>query len=531
MMNARGVREKKWDGRAMNVQRISYEAFRAFVSGRFDELLGLARDRPHVENGKLHLTRSYLTELLGESTQLEELLDAYGAANNSRWGRVRMRVATIRNFSQAGYELLHLVHAVGSYSLPTVAGDFSQSTAQALTFLADLLDCTLAQLLADAHELGVEPGETSRRGRFDADENLPVGMLPRDRQTRHERSVPERVVHLASQFLATSVEAGFLHRVLDTAPDKAPELIPDVVSEEALRGTEYRFHSLQSLYDTYISDSATEAVDNDLRSLRGHVSVILHLMRVGTIFTHFHERHLSIHRHTLFCPVDCMLSNSSFYEVLFGYCLRYASYYVTAGNGLCRQMLRRYASVIEVTVPVPRYHGFHVRPSTLIAKIVQHYGSEVTMTLGGTTYDAGAPLELFRANEQINAEKRRRVAAAITGLPLDGGVPSQPAEAAAILRRAFLDLAARQIIAIHEFPLPLDDLQNSSPATLREALLDAIAKLLAMGKIDIQADLTVTFRGDRRVLHDIRILAENGYGEDDMGGNIPLPDEIAYLRH
>jgi hypothetical protein len=43
-------------------------------------------------------------------------------------------------------------------------------------------------------------------------------------------------------------------------------------------------------------------------------------------------------------------------------------------------------------------------------------------------------------------------------------------------------------------------------------------------------DITVAFAGDQRVLEDIRLLAENGYGEDDFGNNLPLPPKLSYLR-
>ena len=42
--------------------------------------------------------------------------------------------------------------------------------------------------------------------------------------------------------------------------------------------------------------------------------------------------------------------------------------------------------------------------------------------------------------------------------------------------------------------------------------------------------VTATFRGDRRVLADLELLAANGYGEDAYGNNIALPPELSYLR-
>ena len=57
-----------------------------------------------------------------------------------------------------------------------------------------------------------------------------------------------------------------------------------------------------------------------------------------------------------------------------------------------------------------------------------------------------------------------------------------------------------------------------------------MAQLLALGKIDVDSKATVQFEGDKRVLAGIKLLAENGYGEDKFGNNIPLPEELVYLR-
>ncbi len=47
---------------------------------------------------------------------------------------------------------------------------------------------------------------------------------------------------------------------------------------------------------------------------------------------------------------------------------------------------------------------------------------------------------------------------------------------------------------------------------------------------NVEMDISVAFSGDRRVLEDIKVLAKNNYGEDDFGNNLPLPEELTYLR-
>ncbi len=52
----------------------------------------------------------------------------------------------------------------------------------------------------------------------------------------------------------------------------------------------------------------------------------------------------------------------------------------------------------------------------------------------------------------------------------------------------------------------------------------------AGGKIQKENIEEVTFQGDVRSLHDIKILAGVNYGEDSMGKGIPLPNELKHLR-
>ncbi len=51
----------------------------------------------------------------------------------------------------------------------------------------------------------------------------------------------------------------------------------------------------------------------------------------------------------------------------------------------------------------------------------------------------------------------------------------------------------------------------------------------AGGKIKKEEVEEVEFRGDKRALGDLKILAEVNYGEDHMGKGIPLPKELSYL--
>jgi hypothetical protein len=150
------------------------------------------------------------------------------------------------------------------------------------------------------------------------------------------------------------------------------------------------------------------------------------------------------------------------------------------------------------------------------------------MELEGEQYDASSPLELFRANERINAQKRRQLAAEIVRLGL---VPEKTGGIGEIIRSIVLTLVEQGNLILYEQPLHLPEgfAQKREGAPL-EQVIDAMAQLLAIGKIDVKADTKVKFIGDKRVLADIELLARSGYGEDKFGNNIPLPETLEYLR-
>jgi hypothetical protein len=216
-------------------------------------------------------------------------------------------------------------------------------------------------------------------------------------------------------------------------------------------------------------------------------------------------------------------------NVIMRYSVTHINLYIDCAEHLCHEMLKRYAEVGEIEVSVPPYRGFHVRPSTLIAKLVLHYGSSVQMELDNVVYDASSPLGLFRANENINAQKRRWLAAEVVRLNLAQQQDNQ-SDINTVVREVVLTLAGRSKLILYEQPLQLPEEPARTEGTLLEKIVDEMARLLAIGKIDVDTKMTAKFIGDKRVLADIKLLAESGYGEDKFGNNISLPEKLSYLR-
>jgi hypothetical protein len=151
------------------------------------------------------------------------------------------------------------------------------------------------------------------------------------------------------------------------------------------------------------------------------------------------------------------------------------------------------------------------------------------MRLGNESYDAGKTFDLFRANEAINLQKRRWLKEAIDNLKLIQKEENQN-DVDAVVLGIVLTLAGQGKVIIYEQPLEPPEESTIAEGKLSFSVTDKIEKLFRIGKIDVDINLKATFIGDKRVLNDIKQLAESGYGEDKFGNNVALPDELSYLR-
>ncbi len=502
--------------------------FRKLIAKRAMTLLGLAKHISQYQSTKEIMIRPLIGDLLSQSTQLEELLDAYGAGSNCQWCAFRSLTAAIKHFSDVCYELLHIRHSLPAYRLLPIEQDFAKATEETLEFTVNVLQQAASQILTKAESLGL-PVPPKRLREESYTEELPPGCLPHQCQTRKIEAVAETVTLLTTALLNLAVDSEDVRAAGRVKPEEFASYVRDSVSEEKLRSIELRFHNLQSLFDTYVSGTEAAQLDTDLPILRGHISVVFHLLRTATLFVHHYERHVNKQPCNSPGRQEPVVKADALLDVLMRYSVTHINLYIGCAEHLCHEMLNRYAEIGEIEVSVPPYRGFHVRPSTLIAKLILHYGSEVQMELDDEVYDASSPLGLFRANETINAQKRKWLAEEIVRLKLDRK-QDNGSDFNAVVREVVLTLAGQSKLILYEQPLQLPEESARKEGTLLEMVVDEMARLLAMGKIDVDTKMTVKFIGDKRVLADIKLLAESGYGEDKFGNNVPLPEKLPYLR-
>ncbi|MBN2657028.1 MAG: HPr family phosphocarrier protein [Spirochaetales bacterium] len=503
------------------------EKFKEFINHFSCSLQSYARYASASKDSRNILNTLFLGKSHAVASRLEEVLDYYNAKNNSKWATFRENTSAIKTLTDVAYITLHLRSTSPQYKLLSGIDLFLEETDKVLGSFYKALKASFKDIVKNASRNGLkECSVIDKKNLFYVD--FPEGRLETDLK-RREVSNPEKViVNLATSYLDLASESALLINLKSHTVRKKSELIPDTYNESRIRLLENKFHNLQSLYDTYISNTDSEGMDQDLLLIRGHASIVFHLLEASTSLIHYYERHvmsLSGKDTKIYKPP---ITGKELLAILFDYYLNYASQFLSAGVMLCRQVISKYAEEGDLEVSVPSYRGFHVRPSTLVAKIVQHYGSKVSLVLGDEIYDASKPMDLFRVNEKINAEKRRNLAFSICNLHSVHD-PECNSNFEKGLKEIFHELLEENKIINYSTEFSLPDLSQINEETLGEFANRAIAYLLAQGKIDLRTDLKVSFKGDKRVLHDLQVLAENGYGEDRYGNNIVLPEELSYL--
>lgn len=512
-----------------NPVELDEESFGYFISNEMRELLSLSYllsqqntiekiDRPIL--GKLHL----------EAARCEEIMDYYGSKQNKFWYPFRQTIAVTKSFTTIAYNLLHVKKTAPLYNLKEVNGDFLSDTEKSIKIIVTSLILNATTLIKIVKKKNITIVNTAYPIEHFS-ELFPEGRLPTNRKRKKARFPSRIAINLATSFLNLAEESKSLKIYKKIGKKDYRGCIPEVISEERMRILEDKFHNLQSIYDTHLQLSDIAQHDKSLPVLRGQISVVYHLLETATVLVHYIERHSNYFSKTW--KYKQPIEENQCLAVLMEYFISYCDRFIVSSQEVCRTVLRQYSVEGSITVNIPNYRGFHVRPSTLLSKIVIHYGGNVRMQLKDQVYDASMPLELFRANEVINAEKRLYAAKAIMKHHLIKQLKMtilEPENMRMKLRTIFLDLLEQKIILIYENSFTFEELDPLSDETLIDYVKRAITTYLALGKIDISSKMHVTFIGDKRVLKDIKILAENGYGEDLFGNNIVLPSELSYLR-
>lgn len=387
-----------------SIQIIREDEFVSLAEKAAGSMLSIAA-YVHDKKAKKPGKRFYVT-CVKESQELEDFLDDHGARNNKTWVYFRELVASIRNLSSTAYMVSHMLSRVGFYSLnPARTDGFTDDASSVLDFLNQTITSLFGYLTAEAECLGLQT-KPAAMDENNYDESIVVQVLPHNINDEAGADIQEKVARVASELIAAHGKSqGMMFDKKISARSLESGIIPEKINEESLRDVETSVHNAQSIYDTYIQKTPFEAEHPQLAPLRGHISVALHLLGVAKELSHFLERHeAGVRRELSRKKRSKGIQRKKLLETIINFALYYYTMFITDGNALANEIQNSMTVMDTVAVSVPEGLGFHLRPSTLVAKVANHYGGKTIMLVNGKEFDATSVIDIMWAGGMIKKE-------------------------------------------------------------------------------------------------------------------------------
>ena len=191
-------------------------------------------------------------------------------------------------------------------------------------------------------------------------------------------------------------------------------LVPEKINEVEIRRFEMLVHNLQSSFDTYVIHGGYRFGNRKLKQLRSFFSVVFHLLQMIGRLLHLYERHMHEAGYKqIYKMVQSKLSEiidpDTLLDRTINYGLFFACHFLTTGTNLAKEILNENIERGMIKVGIPVGLGFHMRPSLLVAKVVQYYGGEVELCVGQDRFDASSVLDIQWAGGKIQKENIKEV--------------------------------------------------------------------------------------------------------------------------
>ncbi|MCF8144834.1 MAG: HPr family phosphocarrier protein [Deltaproteobacteria bacterium] len=376
-------------------------------AGPFLSLSNYVEDALKLDRNKL-LDMEFLANVIKHSSDVEHFLDRYRARNNRNWIYFREITATAKNFGKAAFLLEEIKKNSHPERLfPREDREFMERAESAARFFVEIIIRTFGELQAEARRLDLAvPKERPLRSYAVKMHNEII--LPHTIEESDGSDKAHVVKKLVHGFSDLAGEALSLEEVIRPGDDNLASRIPSGVNEGKLRRLGTRLHNFQSWYDTHIEHTRIGGDIPELKGLREIFRVQLNLFKIATISVHYFERHLLVPSSPVVERLQDMVPSSRLLEEAVGFSLYYLVRLFHTGRGLADSILNRLVDIITYELPIPEI-GFHARPSTRVAKVVQHYGSDVKMLVEDQVFDAGSVLQMLSAGGYIVTKRLDRV--------------------------------------------------------------------------------------------------------------------------
>ncbi|MFA5644747.1 MAG: hypothetical protein WDA18_00095 [Candidatus Ratteibacteria bacterium] len=353
--------------------------------------------------------RDFFFNLGKESDYIESFLDDFGARNNKRFVYYGQLVASTRWLAQTLFQYHHIRTRFDYYRIPLSKEErkaFLESSAKKLSYFSRMMRLIGQEILEESHNIGIMPNKKPR-AISSMTKTLPLRkILPSDLDQKVITEKEERMVDLMMKFLEVRESFLLFYAEIKEKKREASEKL----TEETIESFRSSIHRLQSLYDTYLKNSDAEKEHPELVTLRGSISISLHLCEIGKFLLHFYERHAE--KITAFAVDRPRLRKISFTRIVeYVHHILFidAKTFFDTGRALSEQMFISLESdpdeyLLEtVRLTIPHYHleDFHLRPIMPVTRIAEKYRIASFLYYNRKKYEIKSPLDMAMAIPDI----------------------------------------------------------------------------------------------------------------------------------
>ena len=352
-----------------------------------------------LKGGK-EISRKFYSSLIQETEYLESVLDEHGARENKTWSFFSEYVACVRNLSIAAFYIKHILDRYPYYNLGESeenARVFHEGAHEALNFLNTSIVGLRAEVVRTGQlnglEISEEPFSMNEFSEIETNKRLPRTIL--EDEVKEEQ---ERVIELCHKYRKVAKMVKDMGVERNNDPEAFRHVIPSKLDEKLVRMFKELVHSVQSEYDTYVKNTRLEQAREDLKNMRGYISMPLHLLEVVLWLAHFYERHEDDIRHGE-CrqQISRVVNKDVLLRQIFNFGFHYSKYYLQQGDKLVKNILKGFVEIVKAEVPIPQPLGFHARPSTFISLIARHHEGDLHMIIDEEKFNDKSVMSLLQA--------------------------------------------------------------------------------------------------------------------------------------
>ena len=351
-------------------------------------------------SGRSPLGERLLSQLAEEARGLESFLDDYGARENATFVTLTELVSALRSLAIVGYTLGLMSHRTGSVypADPDGSGRFTTELNRVEGVIGKAISGLLREIWQEGSALfaGWEEIVSDEETAVETDKILPTQRLCRTVSDEDDANLHQRVASICSAFLALGKnlkEKG--ERPLPDLPSLRKH-VANVSDEQQCRFFEARIVNLVSRYDNFIRGSKAETEDPSLEKFRTLIGMMRRLGRVLTELIHLHERYeRDVRSEEVRKRLAKVISEEQILDGAINFALHFVNIISEPASELARDLIKRHTLHGHVVCAVPDGVHMHVRPVSLIARIIQHHGTPVQVFIGDTSCYAGSVVQFL----------------------------------------------------------------------------------------------------------------------------------------